>query len=54
MSQLGQKRKSGDPIATSELPLKADIKTDITGGAKNANSGSGRRKKEPPEGGSQF
>jgi len=25
MSQLGQKRKSGDPIATSDLPLKADI-----------------------------
>jgi hypothetical protein len=26
MSQLGQKRKSGDAIATSDLPLKADIK----------------------------
>jgi hypothetical protein len=26
MSELGQKRKSGDAIATSDLPLKADIK----------------------------
>jgi len=26
MSLMGQKRKSGDPIATSDLPLKADIK----------------------------
>src|SRR5450432_3688741 len=25
MSQLGQKRKSGDAIATSDLPLKADL-----------------------------
>ena len=26
MSESGQKRKSGDAIATSDLPLKADIK----------------------------